>query len=309
VDYDDDGILDFISGSYDPGDIYLFRGLGGGEYAKVEKILDKSGQPVVHHPKEFAKYMKMKDDSDADQDELIMARVASFGSWVAPVDWENDGDLDLLIGSFSGELFRRMNEGTRAKPIYGLESIPVEADGAPIKVNAHADPVVADWNSDGKWDLVISAGDGSVGWHENKGTPTAPEFGPRQQLIAPAAESKFFEQHLKADEEPIPGVRAQICVTDYNGDNRLDLIVGDYSDVNWIRDLDADEEKAFENIVEKVDTLVAQLLQSQKSGDTESAEYKKVVEDYTKTVEQRTKYYQQSRRASFVWLYLRTAPQ
>jgi len=28
VDYDDDGILDFISGSYDPGDIYLFRGLG-----------------------------------------------------------------------------------------------------------------------------------------------------------------------------------------------------------------------------------------------------------------------------------------
>ncbi|MEX0714080.1 MAG: VCBS repeat-containing protein [Pirellulales bacterium] len=88
MDYDNDGILDFISGSYDPGDLYLFRGEGEGKYAKVQKILDKSGLPVVHHPEEFAKYERMKDDPAADEQESITARVASFGSWVAPVDWE-----------------------------------------------------------------------------------------------------------------------------------------------------------------------------------------------------------------------------
>ena len=38
MDFDADGILDMISGSYDPGDLYLFRGLGKGKYAKGETI-------------------------------------------------------------------------------------------------------------------------------------------------------------------------------------------------------------------------------------------------------------------------------
>ena len=118
MDYDADGILDFISGSYDPGDLYLFRGLGKGKYAKVEKLLDKAGVPLVHHPVQLAKYHRLKQDPKADKNESIQARVASFGSWVTPVDWDGDGDLDLLIGSFSGKLFLRVNEGTRAEPAF-----------------------------------------------------------------------------------------------------------------------------------------------------------------------------------------------
>ena len=41
MDYDGDGITDFVSGSYDPGDVYLFRGLGEGEYAAVELLKDR----------------------------------------------------------------------------------------------------------------------------------------------------------------------------------------------------------------------------------------------------------------------------
>ena len=41
MDFNADGILDFVSGSYDPGDLYFFRGLGKGKYAAVEKLRDK----------------------------------------------------------------------------------------------------------------------------------------------------------------------------------------------------------------------------------------------------------------------------
>jgi len=317
VDFDNDDILDFISGSYDPGNVYLFRGAGNGKYEAIEEILDKAGQPVVHHPVEFAKYEQLKNDANADQDALIELQVASFGSWVAPVDWEADGDLDLLIGSFAGELFRRINEGTRSNPVYGLESIPVEADGEPLKVHAHADPVVADWNSDGTWDLVVSSGDGSVGWYENVGSRTAPKFGPRQILVPPAADSKFFEQNLKPGEVPVPGVRAQICVTDYNSDGLLDLILGDYSNINITRELSPAEQNEYRQLADKQKELAAAIKKTRQEMFADGVDgltreklekkYRSVADEYGRLEERRMRFFDGSGRASFIWLYLRTS--
>jgi hypothetical protein len=317
VDYDNDGILDLLSGSYDPGNIFLFRGAGDGKYHAAEELRDKTGQLIVHHPVEFAKYEQLKNDANADQDALIELRVASFGSWVAPVDWDSDGDLDLLIGSFGGSLFRRVNEGTRNEPVYGVESIPVEANGESLKVYAHADPVIADWNADGLWDLVVSSGDGSVGWYQNVGSPTAPRFGPRQVLVPAAAESKFLEQNLKPDESPIPGVRAQICVTDYNGDGPLDLIVGDYSDLNITRELSPAEQSEFAQLVGKQKELAAAIEKvrqemfadgvDKSTRDSLNTQYASIAGEYMQLDELRKKYFVASARASFIWLYLRTA--
>ena len=312
MDYDNDGILDFISGSYDPGDLYLFRGEGKGKYAKVQQILDQSGTPVVHHPEEFAKYQKMKDDKGADPDESINARVASFGSWVAPVDWENDGDLDLLIGSFGGDLFLRKNEGSRSQPTYDTKSIPVHADGKPLHVNLHADPVVADWNNDGLWDLVVGASDGAVGWFANIGSKTEPKFGPYQALIAPASDTKFLEQNLGPNDTPIPAVRTQICVTDYNHDGMLDLVVGDYSDINWKREMNASEEAELADLMDFQTKLISYVwkLRGEWSKDPQNEQPKKKIESLQKEfekLERRTKpFFSSNGSASFIWLFLRT---
>lgn len=240
--------MDFISGSYDPGDLYLFRGLGDGKYAAVEKILDKAGVPLVHHPVELSKFMKVTDRKEQARNENITLRVASFGSWPAMVDWDDDGDLDMLVGSFSGQLFLRVNEGTRSEPEFSSESLPVKVGDKQLAVNMHCNPVVADWDGDGLWDLIVGAGDGSVCWFKNTGKPGQASFAKSQLLIPAKSKNKFLMQNLEEDEAPQRGTRSQICVADFNLDGKLDLLVGDHSNIKRARDLSEEEQGDFERL-------------------------------------------------------------
>ena len=216
-------------------------------------------------------------------------------------------------------MFLRQNTGTREKPKYDGESIRVNASESPLKETGHAAPVVADWDGDGKWDLVIGSADGSVGWYRNIGTESNPKFGRRNMLVKPAAESKSFEQNLKANEKPIPGVRAQICVTDFNGDGLLDLIVGDYSSINWTRELTIKERAQFQELEASENKLAAaseDVRAAMFAADTDEVmkfqkekEYREIVDEYVKVRKKRKEFYADSRSASFVWLYLRTSRQ
>jgi hypothetical protein len=219
--------------------------------------------------------------------------------------------LDLLIGSFAGDLFLRLNEGSREKPAYGITSIPVEADGKPLHVNMHAAPVVADWNHDGLWDLVVGSGDGAVGWFANIGTGMEPAFGPYQPLVTPAADSKFFEQNLRSSDPPTHGVRAQICVTDYNHDGRLDLILGDYSDINWMRDLNQarqEDWKALMDIQARMISRVAKLREALGRDQEDKqlkAQLERMQQEFDRLDRKKKTFITSSGRASFIWLFLR----
>ena len=330
MDYDNDGTLDLISGSYDPGDVYLFRGLGEGKYAKRETIVDENDVPLVHHPAEMAQYQELEPDDHSGN--AIKLLLESFGSWVAAADWDNDKDLDMLIGSFSGRLFLRENIGTREEPRFSSESAEIKANGKPIKESCHAAPVVADWDGDGVFDLVIGSGDGSVGWYRNVGTIAKPEFGERNILISPAYvrsdseqradenehAKKFVLQTLSKDEIPMPGARAQICVHDYNQDGMLDLIVGDWSIIEVARELTAEEKERFEAVKKKQESLGEKLtplqeeLYSETSEELDDSEkqkledeYQSIVEKYMELDEERKTFFAECRSASFVWLYLR----
>jgi hypothetical protein len=302
VDFDADGILDMISGSYDPGDLYLFRGLGKGKYAKGETILDENRVPLVHHPEHLARYNAAKAKDDDDGRGSIQDRVASFGSWPAMVDWDADGDLDMLIGSFSGGLFLRMNGGTRSKPRFTAPSPAVEVDGKPLKVNAHACPAVADWDGDGRWDLVVGAGDGSVAWYRNTGAKDKPVFGPGETLVAARSDNKFLTQHLEPDEIPGQGARAQICVADYDRDGKLDLLVGDHSSVSRLRKgLDADAPAQLARILARLRELSGQgtELTTIGSKDANKAEIEKLTKAKSELLDGGAVTH------SFVWLYRR----
>jgi len=292
VDHDGDGIDDILSGSYDPGDVWLFRGLGKGRYEKGRVLTDENGVAIVHHPVELVRYHELKQKAGGEEDDkTIQARVASFGSWPAPVDWDADGDLDLLIGSFGGRIYLRTNVGTRNEPKYAGDSTEIG-----ITVPQHAAPVVADWNGDGKWDLVVGAGDGSVTWYQNTGEAGKPAFGKGAVLVAAKADGKFLRQYLASGQAAEPGVRAQVCVADYDLDGKLDLLVGDYSDVKELR---PDLSPAEKTELDRLATLERELLADAKKNKDALAEITKKRERFCTG---------EAVRRSHVWLYRRTGP-
>lgn len=306
MDHDGDGTLDLISGCYDPGDIFVARGLGEGAYGKFEALVDEAGTPLVHHPVKYRRYEKISADPDADKNEVTYSRVASFGSWPAAVDWDADGDLDMLIGSFAGKLYLRMNKGTRTKPVYSADVLTVDADGEPLDVGGHCNPVVADWNDDGLWDLVIGAHDGSVSWYRNIGSAGKPAFAARRTLVEAKAKMKFMTQYVQPGELPGPGVRAQICVTDMNGDGRLDLLLGDCSRIVPLRGLDEKEGAEFAALCADELSLSDRMYEAQaEGGDTEELQ-----KAYEAIAERKKGFHAEgtsARTSSYVWLYQRKA--
>jgi len=250
VDFDGDGKLDLVSGSYDPGELYLFRGLGKGRFAARETIRDKSGRPIL----------KVPDQKD---------RVESFGSWMAMVDWDDDGDLDILVGTFEGTMFLRRNEGSRTKPVYATENEWVMVGSKRLRVpyglsgggdyGHHATPVIADWDGDGRWDILTGSHDGGVYWYRNIGERGRPKFAPPVALV-PKHEGIGYSELLDAGQEPRPGIRSQIAVIDYDGDGKLDVLLGDFcTNLHVKNDLTPKQRREFEAARDRQDKAVKQL--------------------------------------------------
>jgi hypothetical protein len=199
VDLDQDGRRDVLSGSW-PGEIHLFCGLEDGTFAAPATIQGPDEKPL-------------KTDS---------ASVA-FAH-----DWDGDGKLDLVLGNIKGEVFVARNATTEAGLAFAAPE-PLEADGAPLKVQGDSGPCVADWDGDGRPDLLVGSGDGAVLYYRNVGEARAPKLAAGVELVAPSSRPRDASQESEA---PSPcGMRTKVAVADWNGDGRLDLLVGDFRSV------------------------------------------------------------------------------
>ena len=212
MDLDGDGRTDLLSGSW-PGEIYFFRRQADGKFAAGVALTGGNGKSLN-----------------------VGSTAAAFAA-----DWDGDGTLDLIVGTVLGEVWLIPNTGKRASLSFGRPH-RLEAGGKPIKVGGDAAPVVADWDGDGKLDLIVGADDGSVVWYRNVGSK-APRLEAARQLVGKRPLG------WGGDDSRGPrdwGLRGKPCVFDWDGDGRPDLILGDRCGGFKARPTQTDQEKAEE---------------------------------------------------------------
>lgn len=300
MDLDGDGNDDIISGSYAPGNLYIFRGLGDAQFEKGQIMKDAEGRDL-----------RPANPTSTDQYDMQGLASVPFA-----FDHDNDGDFDLLVGNISGEVILIPNEGSKTEPKFGSDRIKLTAGGAAIKVQGDSGPVVADWDADGLPDLIVGSGDGSVVFYRNTGSPEKPDYAAGENLI----ESIDWAAMNASSEPTRPGVRTKVCATDYNGDGRLDLLVGDFTS-GQAADPDLSPEQAAErdrlraeqnDLGQKYGELYQRLLAEQ--GEDLDPEALMQDEDFMKLQEEMTAVQSKLRPLQggsvmhgWVWLYLRKA--
>jgi hypothetical protein len=140
-------------------------------------------------------------------------------------DWDGDGDLDILA-MISRGIWLMRRSGDRDKPYAAPEAL--FADGKPLR-GSLGSLCVADWDGDGRDDLIVGDSRACIQWYRN----TAPRGEPKLAAGLTLFQSDKINSVQYSQMEPYPtplgpSGPVRVCVADVTGDGRADLIVGDW---------------------------------------------------------------------------------
>jgi hypothetical protein len=170
-----------------------------------------------------------------------------FGALVTPfsVDWDQDGDEDLVCGNTSGNIgfIENLNGGNPPKwaiPVLlkaGDQTIHIQA-GPNGSIQGPAEAKwgytvlnVADWDHDGLMDLVVNDIWGKVTWYKNTGRKGQPKLGSAQPVkvawigAPPKPSWNWWDPQAT---ELVTQWRTTPCVVDWNKDGLNDLVMLDH---------------------------------------------------------------------------------
>jgi hypothetical protein len=186
VDWNNDGLLDVISGGLD-GVIHIYQNCGcGGEIPPRFYFSTPDGYPFAQ----------------ANGRDLTVPGGRSSPEFI---DLDGDGTKDLITGNTDGLILFYRNIGTESLPDFAPYT-PVQSDGVVIDLpgSLRSRPAVCRWTGDGKfgpkdgyWDLLVGYGDGKVRLY--RGLPKPGDFDLDDDL-----DGDDFTILVKALDQPIP---------------------------------------------------------------------------------------------------------
>ncbi len=163
-DYNDDGLMDLIIGNYGKYDNLLTNKYSS--FLMVYQNIGTSTTPVFKLVNEdLAGISTMNLDLSSSSPTLGIK--PTFG------DLDNDGDDDMIIGDYLGNLHYFTNTAGVGNPAnFVLNQVKYQG----IDVGSFASPQLIDLNRDNKLDLVIGKNNGYFTYYENIGNLSAPFF-------------------------------------------------------------------------------------------------------------------------------------
>lgn len=126
------------------------------------------------------------------------------------VDWDEDGDKDLLVGEYDGHIRYFENIGTVTAPNLRYVGY-INCAGSPIDVTSLSIPVAHDYNEDGLKDLIVGNDPAYIRYYQNFGTNANP----------------VFNNYIQIPTTPtITQIKNAPDIGDLNGDGLKDLAFG-----------------------------------------------------------------------------------
>jgi len=220
IDWDKDGDVDLIVGQED-GRVVLIENTG-----KVD-----NNTPQFELPKFF------KQQAD---DVKLGALVTPFS-----VDWDNDGDEDLICGNTAGYVGFIENLDGSSSPKWA-EATYLKADDNVIHIQAgyngsiqgpceakwgYTTLSVGDWNQDGLHDIIINSIWGKILWYENIGNKKNPKLAAAKPIEVEWESDNLYPSWFwwkPKDKNLVTQWRTTPFVIDWNKDNLMDLVVLDH---------------------------------------------------------------------------------
>ncbi len=153
------------------------------------------------------------------------------------VDWDGDGDDDIVFTAWQGFFWLLLNEGT-ANTVGFAPVKQFMQRGGQLATGDSVTPDAVDWDNDGDLDLIAGNVCGHIGYFENIGTRTSPSFAGMVELENDLGDPIHITQK---GEMPIQGPAETMwgylsCQAwDVDDDGDLDLVINDsLGRLRWI---------------------------------------------------------------------------
>jgi hypothetical protein len=286
VDLDGDGRRDILSGSYsrmEQSMAGLFQVLWGqpdGTFKKAVTLNGTDGKPLI---------IPVAGDN----------WIKNICTRPFAVDWDGDGQLDLVVGNFFGSFYLFKGQG---KGKFLPQPEEIKAGNQPLKIEGHhSDPFVVDWDGDGDLDLLSGSSEGGVQWAENRaGAGKPPQLEPFRPLIK-AGPQVADGQILREEDLKEPLGCTRVWVDDFNSDGKLDILVGDTATLISQADglTETDFKKKFADWRKSINEASTQM----NTAVNDPKKRNEAQQRFQSLYSQRSEFMKED-RTGFVWLYL-----